>query len=114
MKNGSLICEHSKNIPCGTYNNNVETPQLGLFWENVGTIFPIKGILLVNKELSIALETKTNFTEEEWLFFNIQGLRLNHCVKSQNNYFKPIQMLIVRFHYFYYIKYIEYYICPLQ
>ena len=88
---GSLVCEHSKNIPCGTYNNNVETPQLGLFWENVGTIFPIKGILLVNKELSIALETKTNFTEEEWLFFNIQGLRLNHCVKSQNNYFKPIK-----------------------
>ena len=36
-----------------------------------------------------ALKEKTEFSAEEWAAFGITALRLDHCIKSGNSYFRP-------------------------
>ena len=47
---------------------------------------------LTNDELSDALKEKIEFTEDEWSAFDINNLRMNHFIKSDDShYFKPTE-----------------------
>ena len=86
---GNLICEHNM------YGNNTTTVFItdasvsGLYWEYVGDTTPSRGVPLKNSDLSLALEEKQEFTEDEWLQFNITNLRKDHYILSNGKYYKP-------------------------
>lgn len=87
---GNLICEHNigGNNSTQIYVKNEKVS--GLYWEFVGISRPIRGVPLINVELSIALQTKQIFTEDEWIQFNVNNLRQDNYVNSNNKYYKPI------------------------
>ena len=60
-----------------------------LVWEADGVAKPPSGQELTNKKLSQALESKTQFTQDEWNKFGITGLRADHFIKSGASYFRP-------------------------
>ena len=86
---GNLICEHNM------YGNNATTVFItdasvsGLYWEYVGDTTPSRGVPLKNSDLSLALDEKQEFTEDEWLQFNITNLRKDHYILSNGKYYKP-------------------------
>jgi len=45
--------------------------------------------ILENPRLAEALLQKTEFTQQEWDEFGVDGLRMHHFVKSGNSYFRP-------------------------
>lgn len=61
----------------------------GLRWKNIGASRPVEGRELENSQLADALQTKTEFTPDEWDNFEIANVRENDFVKSRNNYFMP-------------------------
>ena len=61
----------------------------GSKWPNIGTTRPVHGTELTNQKLASALHEKQEFTKEEWRAFGIEGLRLDHYIKSGGNYFQP-------------------------
>lgn len=63
----------------------------GLMWGVVGDFRP-HGQKLINSRLAAALKEKTNFTEDEWLNFGIQGLRADHYIKSGGAFYKPLRI----------------------
>jgi len=88
---GNLICEHNMGNNIGSTKIYVTNSKVsGLYWEFVGILQPKRGVPLINNELSKALETKLEFTEDEWIQFNINNLRQDNYVKSCNKYYKPV------------------------
>ena len=61
----------------------------GLRWKNIGDSRPMEGRELKNPELANALQTKTEFTPDEWDDFGIGDVRENDFVNSRNTYFTP-------------------------
>eukprot|EP00966_Prymnesium_polylepis_P326875 7382756-Prymnesium_polylepis.1 len=61
----------------------------GLKWNLVSTELPKDGQELSSEALSKALESKSEFTEKEWRQFGIMNLRMDHCVRSGDKYFRP-------------------------
>ena len=53
---------------------------------------PESGIELTSTELAAALETKTEFTTEEWDVFGIGDLQLDHFVKAGGKYYQPFEI----------------------
>jgi hypothetical protein len=45
--------------------------------------------ILANPALAEALLQKTEFTQQEWDAFGVDGLRMHHVVKSGDSYFQP-------------------------
>ena len=68
----------------------------GLKWEIIGTPKLIRpggqpaGYEITNPELSLALASKTEFTEEEFHSFGVEELDLSDFIKSGEAYFKPV------------------------
>ena len=62
---------------------------LGLKWKVSGVNKPRKGHLLTNRQLALALTSRTEFTQEELLAFGISDLRSDHYIKAGDAYFKP-------------------------
>ena len=58
----------------------------GLRWWNRGMDQP-EGEALENAELSKALESKTEFTFEEWKDFGVPDLRIDHFVSTSSGYY---------------------------
>ena len=91
-----LINKNLKNSIKKNFDNSLNKAIIpvkklsGLNWLNIGSTKPILGPELVNPQLSEALGEKTRFTPDEWLGFNIVSLRVDHFVKSGNDYFKPV------------------------
>ena len=61
----------------------------GLRWKNIGDSRPMEGRELKNPKLANALQTKTEFTPDEWDDFGIGDVRENDFVNSRNTYFTP-------------------------
>ena len=61
----------------------------GLRWKNIGDSRPMEGRELKNPKLANALQTKTEFTPDEWDDFEIGDVRENDFVNSRNTYFTP-------------------------
>jgi len=62
---------------------------LGLKWHNVGPAKPTPGKELEHPRLREALGDKTEFTQHEWDGFGVANLRVDHFVKSGDDYYKP-------------------------
>ena len=64
----------------------------GLQWKEVGKKRKMKKPehLLTNDALAAALQTRTEFTEEEWGAFGVSNLRPDHRVLSDTTYFAPV------------------------
>ena len=75
------------------YSLGEEAPKgaSGLSWQNVGESKPADGEELQNTELAMALESTSTFQSWEWDSFGIQGLRLDHYIRSGPCYFKPAE-----------------------
>ena len=56
--------------------------------EEAEQAFPVDGEGF-NEELAKALSSKSEFTQEEWEAFDVQGLRMSHFIKSGENYYRP-------------------------
>mmetsp|Transcript_44835 Transcript_44835/g.118388 ORF Transcript_44835/g.118388 Transcript_44835/m.118388 type:complete len:1208 (+) Transcript_44835:1-3624(+) len=63
----------------------------GLKWSKTGTKPPANGTELRNEKLSIALESKAEFTEHEWRQFRISELTTTHFIRSGGKYFQPAE-----------------------
>jgi hypothetical protein len=70
------------------------TKAFGLMWSVVGDVRP-NGQKLINSRLAAALKGKTNFTEDEWLNFGIQGLRADHYIKSGGTFYQPLDIEVL-------------------
>lgn len=46
---------------------------------------------LDNEALAHALSLQTEFTQQEWDDFGVKDLRMQHCIKSGDSYFKPAE-----------------------
>ena len=86
---GNLICEHNIYGKTTTMVYVSDTLVSGLYWEYISTIKPARGVPLKNAQLSSALEEKQEFTEDEWLQFDIPYLRDDHYILAGNKYYKP-------------------------
>jgi hypothetical protein len=86
---GNLICEHNIYGKTTTMVYASNSLVSGLYWEYISTIKPVRGVPLKNAELSLALEEKQEFTEDEWLQFDIPYLRQDHYILAGNKYYKP-------------------------
>lgn len=64
-------------------------PVSGLVWRSVDAAQVVGCRELSNPELSAALATKTDFTNQEWDAFRIHDLRVNDFVKAGDSYFAP-------------------------
>jgi hypothetical protein len=64
-------------------------PASGLKWIEAGDATPTSGDELFKEELSVALQSETEFTQEEWQAFGISDLRMHHFIKSGQTHFKP-------------------------
>jgi len=67
----------------------------GVRWLNIGATAP-KGQELENMKLAEALQSKAEFTREEWQAFKVDNLRLDTYIKSGDRYFQPISALGLR------------------
>lgn len=63
---------------------------LGVKWRYIGTTAPNEGTELINKALAKALNSKREFTVEEWRKFQISDLVRNNYIKSGNDYYVPV------------------------
>ena len=63
----------------------------GLTWQHVGGM-PESGIELTSTELAAALETKSEFTTEEWAAFGIADLQFDHFIKVGGTYYQPFEI----------------------
>ena len=63
----------------------------GLKWQDAGAK-PPGGHELVNEQLAEALETKTEFTPQEWGGFGVSGLRMKHFIRAGNTHFRPVEL----------------------
>jgi hypothetical protein len=62
----------------------------GLAWAATGDAVPSVGMELTCPELSEALDSKLEFTKDEWASFGVRGLRTDNFVKSHAGmYFRP-------------------------
>ena len=65
----------------------------GLKWKDICADMPESGNELTNTELAASLQSKTDFSRDEWLKFDIKfditGLRWDHWIKSGDRYFQP-------------------------
>ena len=61
----------------------------GLTWNEAGTTLPAHGEELHNQKLSEALVRKSEFTEDEWREFKIDGLQMCHHIRSGDKFFQP-------------------------
>lgn len=71
--------------------------ELGLQWERVSEKWTQGGLEIHNAPLATALETKTEFSVEEWQKFNLNDLSLASFIKVNSNhhslFFKPVAPL---------------------
>lgn len=89
---GNLICEQNIN-KTGTIGTTVHVKNntiTGLFWEYIGDEVPERGVPFKNNDLSLALQEKLEFTEDEWIQFNIRYLRDDNYILSGTKYYKPL------------------------
>lgn len=61
----------------------------GLKWMDVGPQEPGVGTQLRNEALSEALKTRTEFTQAEWIAFDVGPLRSDAFVRAGDTYFQP-------------------------
>ena len=92
---GNLICEQNINKKgvVGTLGTTVHVKNntiTGLFWEYIGDEVPERGVPFKNDDLSLALQEKQEFTEDEWIQFNIRYLRDDNYILSGTKYYKPL------------------------
>jgi hypothetical protein len=91
---GNLICEQninkSKTGMIGTTVHVKNNTITGLFWEYIGDEVPERGVPFKNDDLSLALQEKQEFTEDEWIQFNIRYLRDDNYILSGTKYYKPL------------------------
>lgn len=91
---GNLICEqninNSKTGMIGTTVHVKNNTITGLFWEYIGDEVPESGVPFKNDDLSLALQEKQEFTEDEWIQFNIRYLRDDNYILSGTKYYKPL------------------------
>jgi len=91
---GNLICEqninNSKTGMIGTTVHVKNNTITGLFWEYIGDEVPERGVPFKNDDLSLALQEKQEFTEDEWIQFNIRYLRDDNYILSGTKYYKPL------------------------
>eukprot|EP00964_Phaeocystis_antarctica_P152185 scaffold119983_cov57-Phaeocystis_antarctica.AAC.2 len=66
-------------------------PASGLRWQDVHEQ-PSAGVELTSTELAAALETKTEFTPEEWAAFGIADLQFDHFIKVGGTYYQPFEI----------------------
>ena len=66
------------------------TSTLGLQWKGAGSTKPSDGKELTNDQLASDLQSKTEFTRQEWDAFGIKDLRIDNLIKSGASYFQPI------------------------
>jgi hypothetical protein len=64
-----------------------------LKWENVGQTKPATGKELQNANLSSALNSKTEFTQQEWNNFGIINLDNDNYINVGGNYYKPVGLI---------------------
>jgi len=62
---------------------------LGWKWVNAGPAQPAHGRELTNSQLKASLESKMEFTRQEWEAFEIKDLRYNDYIKSGASFFQP-------------------------
>ena len=75
-------------------------PALGLKWEKIGKVsgkerekLALQGKELSNSKLATTLQSRTEFTIEEWKTFGIKDLGKNSFIQSGDVYFKPAARL---------------------
>ena len=76
---------------CSLGGESVNMPKNGLKWQNIGLFQPSEGRQLTSPKLAAALQTKLEFTEEEWAMFGISHLQMDDFIKSGSSFFKPDQ-----------------------
>jgi len=92
-KKGNLICEQNiNNSKLGTTVHIKNKASTALFWEYVGDEIPKRGVPFKNANLSLALQEKQEFTEDEWIQFNIRSLRIDNYILSGTKYYKQISI----------------------
>eukprot|EP00966_Prymnesium_polylepis_P276269 6382422-Prymnesium_polylepis.1 len=67
-----------------------------LKWSEAATKPPAKGAELCNKNLSKALETKAEFTEQEWKQLGVSELTTAHFIRSGDDFFQPAMLVVER------------------
>ena len=65
------------------------TAATGLAWENIGTTQPAEGQEITNADLTHALASSNEFTEEAFAAFGLRDLRVDDYIASGASYFKP-------------------------
>ena len=68
-----------------------ESHGLGLHWRKAGSEPPSGYVEFINSTLSTALSSKTTFTNDEWIEFNITNpINETNYVKSGDEYYVPV------------------------
>ena len=74
--------------------------ELGLLWERVSERDTAGGHEIQNAALATALETRTEFSPEEWQKFNVEDLSMDMFVKAHfqhhYSYYKPVAPLTAK------------------
>ena len=71
--------------PCGP----LQHPACGLKWRSVGAQRPAEGMELQHAGLSSALHGQTEFNQQQWDNFGIEGLEMGHYIQSGATFYKP-------------------------
>lgn len=61
----------------------------GLKWQNIGASRPSEGRQLTSPKLAAALQTKLEFTQEEWDTFGIPHVHEDDFIRAGSSFFKP-------------------------
>ncbi len=79
------------NCTCCESEESAERCAAGLKWEKAGDSKPTQGRELSHPELAAALESKTEFTQQEWDAFGISDVRSHDFIKVGDAYFRSAE-----------------------
>lgn len=72
---------------CGDKFQQRTNLDIGLRWQDIGTTQPTEGRLITNVALANALQSRTEFDQDELNAFGIADLRENDYIRSTGSYF---------------------------
>ena len=82
--------QHQVNVRmCARESCDSIAENLGLNWKKMDPVNPRNGRELSNPGLATALESRTEFTQQEWDEFGITSLHTDDFIKVGGSYFKP-------------------------
>ena len=75
---------------CDGWKACVGSKSWGLTWKEAGAMKPTQGRELSNPALASTLESKAEFTQQEWSAFGIGDLRPDDFIRAGGSYFRPL------------------------